>query len=182
MASSLIPVVVIRRVPSHFSTGVSRARTSSSRNSSSLLPTPVSETETRSSEALAASAGRLTETVSLHGDSDIRQRCTAEYTKERSSFRWGEEAEMEDAMVREGEIQRPQPQFPKRKSRIVQPVAGVPPPSDRRRAAPQPRRLRRVETRTVENQNWRQSGGLCAKVRTRRAPRLDLGRTNGSDG
>jgi len=44
MASSLIPVVVIRRVPSHFSTGVSRARTSSSRNSSSLLPTPVSET------------------------------------------------------------------------------------------------------------------------------------------
>ena len=101
---------------------------------------------------------------------------------ERSSFRWGEEAEMEDAMVREGEIQRPQPQFPKRKSRIVQPVAGVPPPSDRRRAAPQPRRLRRVETRTVENQNWRQSGGLCAKVRTRRAPRLDLGRTNGSDG
>ena len=100
---------------------------------------------------------------------------------ERSSFRWGEEAEVEDAMVK-GEIQRPQPQFPKRKSRIVQPVAGVPPPSDRRRAAPQPRRLRRVETRTVENQNWRQSGGLCAKVRSRRARRLDLGRANGSGG
>ena len=92
---------------------------------------------------------------------------------ERSSFRWGEEAEVEDAMVK-GEIQRPQPQFPKRKSRIAQPVTGAPPPSDRRRVAPRPR--------TVENQNWRQSGGLCAKVRTRRAPRLDLGRTNGSDG
>jgi len=83
---------------------------------------------------------------------------------ERGSFRWGEEAEMEDAMVREGEIQRPQPQFPKRKSRIAQPVTGAPPPSDRRRVAP------------------RQAGGLCAKVRSRRARRLDLGRANGSGG
>lgn len=36
--------------------------------------------ETRSGGELAGSAGRLRETVSRHGDSDIRQRCTAQYT------------------------------------------------------------------------------------------------------